>query len=63
MNKQQIFWDITTAVMATLFIVIGFSEFSGIPNLDKLSLIWGGLCAGYILTTYLDITNPDKDDE
>jgi len=55
MNKQQIFWDIATAVMATLFIIIGFVGFSGIPTLDKLSLVWGGLCAGYILTTYLNI--------
>jgi hypothetical protein len=63
MNKQQIFWDIATAVMATLFIIIGFVGFSGIPTLDKLSLVWGGLCVGYILTTYLNITDLDKDDE
>ena len=53
MNKQQAFADVIVAVVGTLCIVNGVMEVSGIHFLDRFGLIWGGMCVGYLLTTYL----------
>jgi hypothetical protein len=50
-DKTLIAYDIVCAVLATLFIYIGLTN-DGL--LSKLALLWGGVLAGYIITTYLN---------
>ena len=50
-DKTLIAYDIACAVLATLFIYIGLTN-DGL--LFKLALLWGGVLAGYIITTYLN---------
>jgi hypothetical protein len=57
---QQIV-DAFIGVIGIAFIAIGFADFSGLPNLDKFTLVWGGMCIGYIVTTYLNIKEEDDD--
>jgi len=57
---QQTVCDVIIGITGVLFIAIGFSNFSGLPNLDKFTLVWGGMCIGYIVTTYL---NKEEDDD
>jgi len=50
-DKTLIVYDIACAVLATLFIYIGLTN-DGL--LFKLALLWGGVLAGYVITTYLN---------
>ena len=52
---QQIVCDAVIGIVGIAFIAIGFADFSGMPNLDKFALVWGGVCLGYIMTCYLNI--------
>ncbi len=61
MTKQQVILDIGIGAMGTLFVMIGFGEYTSMYNLDKLALLWGGLCLGYIVTTYLNIEEENDD--
>jgi hypothetical protein len=51
MDKTAIAYDLACAVLATLFIYLGLTN-DGL--LYKFALIWGGMLAGYITTTYLN---------
>ena len=51
MDKTLIAYDIACAVLATLFIYLGLTN-DGL--LFKLALLWGGVLAGYVITTYLN---------
>jgi hypothetical protein len=50
-DKTLIAYDIGCAVLATLFIYIGLTN-DGL--LYKLALLWGGVLAGYVITTSLN---------
>jgi hypothetical protein len=50
-DKTAVAYDIACAVLATIFIYIGFTN-DGL--LFKLALLWGGVLTGYVLTTYLN---------
>jgi hypothetical protein len=51
MDKSVILADIGCAVLATLFLVLGMT-IDGL--LAKFALVWGGMLAGYVATTYLN---------
>ena len=50
-DKTLIAYDMACAVLATLFIYLGLTN-DGL--LCKLALLWGGVLAGYVITTYLN---------
>lgn len=50
-DKTLIAYDIACAVLATIFIYLGLTN-DGL--LFKLALLWGGVLAGYVITTYLN---------
>ena len=50
-DKTLIAYDIGCAVLATIFIYLGLTN-DGL--LFKLALLWGGVLAGYVITTYLN---------
>ena len=51
MNRVIIIADIGIAVMATSCLYFGLY---GDGLLHKAALIWGGMCFGYIITTYMN---------
>jgi hypothetical protein len=51
MNRGAIIADVVVAVMAAACLIFGWGE-DGL--LHKVALIWGGMCAGYIVTIYLN---------
>ena len=51
MNRVIIIADIGIAIMATSCLYFGLY---GDGMLHKAALIWGGMCAGYIVTIYLN---------
>ena len=53
MNRATIIADMVVAVMAAACLIFGWG---GDDLLHKAALIWGGMSAGYIITTYLDMT-------
>jgi hypothetical protein len=57
--NQQVIADICIAVFAISLLIAGF-VWDG--YLFKLSLVWGGLGIGYVMTTYLNIKE-EYDDE
>lgn len=50
-DKTAIAYDIACAALATLFIYLGLTNDGLLP---KLALLWGGVLAGYVFTTYLN---------
>jgi hypothetical protein len=52
MNKGAIIADMVVAVMAAACLYFGLY---GDGLLHKAALIWGGMCFGYIITTYLNL--------
>ena len=51
MTKDMIIADIACAALAVLFLVLGITT-EGL--FAKFALIWGGMLAGYVCTTYLN---------
>jgi hypothetical protein len=51
MTKDMIIADIACAALAVLFLVLGIT-LDGV--IAKFALIWGGMLAGYVCTTYLN---------
>lgn len=43
--------DILVAFMSTACLIFGWG---GDDLLHKAALVWGGMCAGYIITIYLE---------
>jgi hypothetical protein len=52
MNKGAIIADMVVAVMAAICLIFGWD---GDGLLHKAALTWGGMSAGYIITTYLNM--------
>jgi len=52
MNRGAIIADVVVAVMAAACLFFGLYG-DGMPH--KAALIWGGMCFGYIITTYLNL--------
>ena len=52
MNKNIILADILVAVMGTLGVVFGITSAPGL--IHDFALIYGGMCIGYVCTTYLN---------
>lgn len=52
MNRNAIIADMVVAVMAAVCLIFGWG---GDGLLHKAALIWGGMCFGYIITTYLNL--------
>ena len=52
MNRGTIIADMVVAVMAAVCLIFGWV---GDGLLHKAALIWGGMSAGYIITTYLNL--------
>ena len=50
-TKSQVIADIAVAVCAAVSIKVGWGREGWLFN---LALIWGGMCAGYIVTIYLN---------
>lgn len=50
-TKSQVIADIAIAVSAAVSIIGGWGHEGWLFN---LALIWGGMCAGYIVTIYLN---------
>ena len=52
MNKSQILADVVIAVVMTSCLDLGLS---GDTLVHQGLLIFGGMCAGYLITTYLNM--------
>jgi len=50
-TKSEVLADIGIAVMGAVFIQLGFD---GDGYLYKFATLWGGMCAGYLVTVYLN---------
>ena len=50
-TKSEVIADIAVAVFAAVSIMVGWGQEGWLFN---LALIWGGMCAGYIVTIYLN---------
>ena len=53
-TKGEVVADIAIAVMATLSLIVGFN---GYGALHQITLVWGGMQIGYLITTYLENAN------
>jgi len=56
---QQVIADLIIATFAAIFIGFGFS---GDELLHKFSILWGAMCAGYLLTIYLSIDYQEEEE-
>jgi hypothetical protein len=52
MNKNIILADILVAVMGTICLMFAFNSPAGL--IHDFALIYGGICIGYVCTTYLN---------
>jgi len=52
MSRDVILADILVAVMGTICLMFGFNSAVGLVH--DFALIYGGMCIGYVCTTYLN---------
>ena len=55
-TKSEVLADMAIAVMGALFIQYGFD---GDGYIHKFAVLWGGMCAGYLVTVYLNEIGSD----
>ena len=53
-TKGEVVADIAIAVMAILSLMVGFN---GYGALHQITLVWGGMQIGYLITIYLENAN------